>query len=187
MPQVRKIEDDVLTERIGRTFKDVGYEGASLAMIADVTGLKKSSLYHRFPDGKEQMANEVLASVVATLDAELFPTLEGDASVERKVASFVDVMDAVYASGRESCLLNMLCPPRGGTSVRGDAIAGIFRRLIDALAKVAEQAGSSANDARRRAEEALVTLQGSLVVARGVDDPAVFGRALSRLPAILTA
>jgi TetR/AcrR family transcriptional repressor of lmrAB and yxaGH operons len=103
MPQVRKIEDDVLTERLGRTFKDVGYEGASLAMIADVTGLKKSSLYHRFPDGKEQMANEVLASVVATLEAELFPTLEGDASVERKVASFVEVMDAVYASGRESC------------------------------------------------------------------------------------
>jgi TetR/AcrR family transcriptional repressor of lmrAB and yxaGH operons len=75
----------------------------------------------------------------------------------------------------------------GGTTVRGETIARIFRRLIDALAKVAEQAGSRVSDARLRAEEALVTLQGSLVVARGVDDPAVFGRALSRLPAILSA
>jgi TetR/AcrR family transcriptional repressor of lmrAB and yxaGH operons len=185
MPQVRKVEDDVLLERLARTFKDVGYEGASLTAISEATGLKKSSLYHRFPGGKEQMAQEVLGGVASMLDGDLFPVLEGDASPECKMDGFVQVMDSVYASGRESCLLNMLCPPRGAGGERTDAIAGTFRRLLDALGTVARQAGAVGKDAQRRAEEVLVTLQGALVVARGTNDPAVFERALGRLPGIL--
>jgi TetR/AcrR family transcriptional repressor of lmrAB and yxaGH operons len=185
MPQVRKVEDNVLLERLARTFKDVGYEGASLAAISEATGLKKSSLYHRFPGGKEQMAQEVLGGVASTLDAELFPALEGDASPERKMDDFVHVMDSVYASGRESCLLNMLCPPRGAGGERSAAIAGTFQRLLDALGAVARQAGAVGKDAHLRAEEVLVALQGSLVVARGTNDPAVFQRALRRLPGIV--
>ena len=67
MPQIRKIEDDVLLDRLAETFKDVGYEGASLSVLSDATGLKKSSLYHRFPDGKAQMAQEVMAQTARDL------------------------------------------------------------------------------------------------------------------------
>ena len=185
MAKLRKVEDDVLLDRLTRTFKDVGYEGASLAAISEATGLKKSSLYHRFPGGKEQMAQEVLSEVATALDAGLFPILEGDAAPDRKMEGFVTVMDGVYAGGRESCLLNMLSPPRDDDDSRGGMIADIFRRLLDGLSGVALQAGATAEQARLRAEEILVTVQGSLVVARGMDDPAIFKRALDWLPAIL--
>src|SRR4051812_28706054 len=99
MPQVRKIEDGPLLDRLTQTFKDVGYEGASLSLLSDATGLKKSSLYHRFPQGKAQMAQEVMAETARVLDAEVFPLLAGDTPPDSKVAAFVRVMDGFYAGG----------------------------------------------------------------------------------------
>ena len=44
-------------------FRTVGYDGASLSELASPTGLKKASLYHRFPNGKKEMAEVVRAFV----------------------------------------------------------------------------------------------------------------------------
>lgn len=186
MPKIRKIDDDAVVERLTRTFKDLGYEGASLTALSDATGLKKSSLYHRFPNGKEQMAEEVLGRVRQALDIHVFPVLHGRAPVREKMAHFAKVMDAVYASGNESCLLNMLCPPRGADTACGTAINDTFRKLREGLAQVAIESGAPKKTALLRAEQALVELQGSLVVARGTGDVAVFGRMLSRLPGIVS-
>lgn len=185
MPQVRKIDDEVVLERLDLTFRDVGYEGASLSVLSEATGLKKSSLYHRFPDGKAQMALEVMARTARTLDAEVFPLLAGDATPERKLAAFSRVMDDFYASGRQSCLLNMLAPPRDEANACGDAIEATFHRLMDALGAVAREAGATPAQSRARAERVLVELQGALVVARGLRDPAIFGRALARISAVM--
>ena len=185
MPQVRKVDDDVLLERLTETFKNVGYEGASLTLLSEATGLKKSSLYHRFPDGKAQMAEEVMAETGRVLDAEVFPLLSGDAPPDAKLGAFVRVMDGFYAGGRQSCLLNMLAPPRGEANACGQAISATFQRLLIALGAVARQTGATPAQAKLRAEQVLIELQGSLVVARGMDDPAIFGRALKRIPAIL--
>ena len=185
MPQIRKVEDGVLFERLTQTFKDVGYEGASLSALSEATGLKKSSLYHRFPEGKAQMAREVMAETVRALDAEVFPLLAADASPAEKIGAFVRVMNGFYAGGRQSCLLNMLQPPRGESAAYGDAINETFQRLLFALGAVAMEAGADATQAKLRAEQLLVELQGALVVARGTNDVAVFERMLGRLPAII--
>lgn len=185
MPQVRKIDDAALIERLGQTFKDVGYEGASLSALASATGLGKSSLYHRFPDGKEQMAEEVLSHIQGLLNAAVFPILEGQGTPREKVERFASVMNAFYASGAESCLLNTLCPPRGVKTSRGTLIEDTFHRLLQGLGRVAREAGADEERASRRAEQALVELQGSLVVARGTGNVAVFERMLVRLPEII--
>ncbi|WMJ68929.1 TetR/AcrR family transcriptional regulator [Stenotrophomonas sp. 24(2023)] len=185
MPQVKKIDDAALLDRLALTFKDVGFEGASLAVISEATGLKKSSLYHRFPNGKEAMAQEVLANVSRTLEAEVFPALAGAGPAADKLARFVAAMDAQYDHGRQSCLLNMLTPPRGTHSGCGEAINGIFQRLQAALSQVARARGIEAARADLLAEQMLVEMHGALVVARGMDDPAVFQRAMARLPRII--
>ena len=46
---------DVLPQ-LAEVFRAHGYEGATLALISDATGLGKGSLYNFFPGGKEQMA-----------------------------------------------------------------------------------------------------------------------------------
>ncbi len=54
----RLVSDSDLLERLGLLFRANGYDGSSLGDIAAATGLQKSSLYHRFPGGKQQMASE---------------------------------------------------------------------------------------------------------------------------------
>ena len=46
--------------RLMKVFRREGYEGASLSRLSEATGLGRSSLYHHFPRGKEDMAAAVL-------------------------------------------------------------------------------------------------------------------------------
>jgi len=41
-----------IVPKLGEIFREHGFEGASLALIGQKTGLGKSSLYHFFPGGK---------------------------------------------------------------------------------------------------------------------------------------
>jgi AcrR family transcriptional regulator len=62
-------------EMLGRLldlFRDNGFDGASLSDISDATGLGKSSLYHHFPNGKEEIALQVLAFLEEQLEQALF-------------------------------------------------------------------------------------------------------------------
>ena len=60
---------------LGEVFRAHGYEGASLTLITDATGLGKGSLYHLFPGGKEQMAAEVLADIDAWFEFNIYAPL----------------------------------------------------------------------------------------------------------------
>ena len=65
MSRTSAIDDGELIARLSGVFRDVGYEGATLSALAAATGLQKASLYHRYPGGKQQMADEVLAAALA--------------------------------------------------------------------------------------------------------------------------
>ncbi len=60
MPRPRSVDDDAVPAHHAQVFSEVGYQGASVTILARVTRLQKASLCHRFPGGKQQMAEEVL-------------------------------------------------------------------------------------------------------------------------------
>ena len=51
-----------IVRKLADVFSRHGYEGASLKLLSQATGLGRSSLYHYFPNGKEDMASAVLSS-----------------------------------------------------------------------------------------------------------------------------
>jgi TetR/AcrR family transcriptional repressor of lmrAB and yxaGH operons len=53
MPRLVFAKADVVP-LVAEVFRELGYEGTSLSSITDKTGLSKGSLYHFFPDGKEE-------------------------------------------------------------------------------------------------------------------------------------
>jgi hypothetical protein len=59
-------------------------------------------------------------------------------------------------------------------------------RRVDAFAKIATESGLDAVDARFRAEEALIRIEGSLIVARTVGSGTAFERTLKLLPNLLS-
>lgn len=74
-------------DRLLATLRDKGYDGASLADLSAATGLAKSSLYHSFPGGKEEIALRVLEHLDAKLARALFEPLRSNRPPARKLAA----------------------------------------------------------------------------------------------------
>ncbi|MFN0116420.1 MAG: TetR/AcrR family transcriptional regulator [Paracoccaceae bacterium] len=188
MARPRSVGEDDLIARLAGVFGEAGYHGASLAQLAEAAGLRKASLYHRFPGGKEQMAAEVLAAVLGRFGNEVIaPLTDSGAPPRSRLARVVPALDALYSGGRKSCLLNMLSSPRTGDGPFSPAIRAAFAVLIDAFARLATDAGHAPEAAQRRARRVVALMQGSLVVSRGSGSDEPFREFLRQLPGDLIA
>ncbi|UZR29156.1 TetR/AcrR family transcriptional regulator [Methylococcus mesophilus] len=181
MARPAKIEDSALLERLSDVFREVGYEAASLAVLSEASGLKKASLYHRFPGGKEQMAHEVMARAEAWLSEHILAPLKSGGAPEVRIRAMIRSVDAFYSGGRQACLLNMLSSPRADQGPFANLIKNAFEAWIEALSAVLTDAGFDEDTARFRAERAIALLQGSLVVSRGMGTTRPFQNCLANL------
>jgi TetR/AcrR family transcriptional repressor of lmrAB and yxaGH operons len=180
MPAALATKTEVL-DRLMESFRKHGYDGASLATLSKRTGLGKSSLYHHFPGGKEQMAHDVLAHLNAVL-GESFQVVEAEPDPNKKLGLMLDAIDAFYDGGKKACLLERLTASVDRTRFRAP-LEATFSRWMSVLTDIGRSAGLTSGVARRRAEGAIVRIEGALVVAAGMGDPSVFGRTLDELRA----
>jgi len=172
--------DEDLLATLTDVFRTRGYEGASLKILSDETGLARASLYHRFPGGKAQMDR-----ALGWLDGQALAPLRDRSRTPRdRVLAMNRELDAFYESGRKSCLLDALSIGERGGPLHSRTRAALNLWLQE-LETTLSEAGVDQQEARRRAEQALVLIQGSLVVARVRDDPAPFRRVLGELPELL--
>jgi TetR/AcrR family transcriptional repressor of lmrAB and yxaGH operons len=170
---------------LSEVFREHGYEGASLALIGQRTGLGKGSLYHFFPGGKEEMAAAVLAEIDSWFEQHIFRPLREE-DPRRAVPGMVRSVDGYFRSGCRVCLVGAFA--LGDVRDRfADAIRSYFAAWTDALAQGLERGGLAEDEARDRAEEAVAAIQGALVLARALDDPGSFHRAMARIEARLMA
>lgn len=175
------IENDALIDRLSATFREVGYEGASLALLSEATGLKKASLYHRFPGGKEQMGLEVLQEAGRWLIEHVLKPLAGEGTPRERIAAMTGELDSFYQGGKQACLLNLLSSPIGEESPFKETIRHMFEAFVEALASVIAEAGCAPAAARDRAEHGVALIQGSLVLARGLGSTKPFRKTLDAL------
>lgn len=174
MARPQKVDDEALLDRLSHVFRAVGYEGASLARLAEAAGMQGPSLYHRFPGGKRQMAEAVLGAAGAWYAKHVFAPLTGPGTPAQRIDHVARSLDTFYAGGRQACLLNLLSQQPGEASPFADAIREIFHALITALSVLAHEAGLPQDAAYARAQRTVALLNGSLVLARGMQTPAPF-------------
>lgn len=177
--------DEDLMHRLTNVFKDYGYEGASLSILSKATGLEKSSLYYRFPEGKKQMAEEVLTFTQSWIEENILEKLKEDISAEKKLALFSKQIGNIYDNGKDSCLLNMLSTTKYEDNPFAELINATFKSLKSALENIAMQAGVNKKQAKLRAETVLVEIQGALVLSRATGTCEPFKHMQRRLPEIL--
>ena len=170
-----KISDEDLLERLTRVFQDYGFEGASLSRISEATGLERASLYHRFPEGKDQMAEAVVAHAGQRFVEKLLAPLRGNGPLAARIRETGRRLEAFYEDGRRSCLLDTLSLGDSGSALH-DAVGRTYSAWRDAFAAAAREAGLPAGLARRRAEEAIMSIHGALVLARATGDRKPFTR-----------
>jgi AcrR family transcriptional regulator len=178
MPAALLSKQEIL-DRLMILFRQRGYDGASLADIAKVTGLGKSSLYHYFPGGKVEMAREVMTHLSTKLEPALM-RVRGEGTPRSKLNSFLSVVEQVYDSGRLACLLERLSASADRKKF-AKPLRNTFETLLEAFEYLCVEAGQGAAVARASAEDAVVRIQGSLVLAVGLDQPQVFVRSLGKI------
>jgi AcrR family transcriptional regulator len=165
---------------LAEAFRSHGYEGASLGRIAEATRLGKGSLYHFFPGGKEEMAAAVLAEVDGWFREQVYRPLREQADGRAAVALMLERTAGYFQSGRRACLFGQFA--LGGERERfGAPVKRYFADWIGALAAALERAGKAPDAAAALAEKAVADIQGALVLARALDEPGAFVRALARI------
>lgn len=180
----RIISDDAFLATALDLFRTYGFEGVSIKRLADATGLEKASLYHRYPGGKDEIAMAIAKDVVAWFQTNVFDPLSGTGSIRRRVIGVAERLREFYSGGSKACLMDVLSIP-GGSAELQRALRKAMEAWISAFAKVAKESGLGPSAARSRAEEAILRIEGSLVLARVLDDTTTFERVLKSLPDLL--
>ena len=181
-----KVSEQDLIEKLLGVFRVHGYDGASLSLLSEATGLKRASLYHRFPGGKDEMLQAVADHVDGWFGTRIFEPLAGPGTPPERVRAVVDSLAGFYCDGRLPCVLDTLS--LGGDESPAKArIRASWEAFQQALAGPAKEAGCGEKEANRRAEDALIGLQGALILARVTGNPAPFRRVLDGWPALLTS
>ena len=126
----------------------------------------------------------VFERLAAQLRAALFKPLRGPGTPKNRINAMVRTLDAFYVHGQESCLLAQVV--LGSTRTRFRApLRAIFAEWMDAIAGVVVDAGHSKTVARHRAEDAVLRIEGALVLTGGMTDLQIFSRMLKQLPTAL--
>jgi len=182
----RIVSDEVFLAAALDLFRTYGFEGVSLKQLADATGLEKASLYYRYPGGKDAIAMAIAKDVVTWFQANVFDSLVGSGSTRKRVSSVAEKLRKFYSGGSKACLMDVLSI-RGGSEELQLALKTAMQAWVNAFALVAKESGHGSAAARSKAEDAILRIEGSLILARVLGDTACFERVLKLLPDLLTA
>ncbi len=162
----QKVEDRELLDKLFAVIRAKGYDGASLSELAALTGLKKASLYHRFPGGKKDIVKAVLEDVDAWSQKHVIgvlesPTLEAD----HKLDTVLSNIDKLYQQGEKTCIYRSLSLDNGLEHFH-DEIQGGIKSWITAFTNFGESIGLTRKAAEKKATEAVALMQGSLMISK---------------------
>ncbi|MEU4806195.1 TetR/AcrR family transcriptional regulator [Actinosynnema sp. NPDC023587] len=183
MARSPSLRDDELSDRLAEVFRSAGYGGASLGALSEAAGLRRASLYHRFPDGKVQMAEAVLERVERLFVHALRPMGE-EPDVRTGITRSALLIGELYGGGLLSCVMDSMTLGGVPEPVRRRA-AEIAEVWISTMADAATREGRAPASARAAAEDAFALMEGGLVHGRLFGDSGPFRRALTRLPDLL--
>lgn len=173
-----------------KLFRQFGYEGVTLSKISQATGLGKASLYHHFPGGKAEMAEAALTQVNQWLETKVLPILiDAAAPVNDRKVKPIDAFRAMseetslfFNQGQNSCLWAGLVMEQSSDDLFHPQIQWAFSQWIEAIAQVLITAGLDETLAKQRGEDAMIAIQGALILSHGLYELTPFQRVIHQLP-----
>lgn len=172
-------EDAIIS--IAQVFREYGYEGTTLSRLSQATGLGKASLYYYFPNGKEGMVMAVLDMLWEQLETKVLMPLRSDNPPKVRIEAMAEGLKEFYQGGHQSCLLAVLSLGGAGHQFQPQ-VEKALKAWIETTAKVLQEEGIDEITAQERAEEAVLQVQGSLLLSRALGNTNPFERVIERLP-----
>ncbi len=181
-----KLKDEELADRALELFRSLGYEATSLNRIAEATGLEKASLYYRYPGGKEAIVMAVAERVGAWFEGNVFEPLRQGGEPTERIEFVVSRLRDFYGDGTKPCVLDTLSLA-GGPEALQAALRGALEQWLNAFTGIAMENGLERAAAESCAEQALVEIEGSLVLGRVFGEKRFFLATLAGLAETLGA
>lgn len=161
-------------------FRQYGYEGTTLSMLSKATGLGKASLYHYFPDGKQGMAAAVLDYIGSSFSVSVLKPLTELGKPRERIQRMCQNLKEFYSEGKKSCFLAIMSLGEADNLFH-QQIKRQLQIWIDTLAEVLIEAGIEPEQAQLRSQEAIIQIQGALILVRILDDTTPFQRVVATL------
>ena len=156
---------------LASVFRKRGFEGGSLSVIQQETGIGRGSLYHFFPEGKTDMAAAVLEQVSDWFEERIFAPLRTAQNATEAIEATSQEAAEYFISRERVCLFAAITLGEEQEAFTGP-VRKYFTDWVDALAGALRAGGLSSEEAADRALDAVATIQGGLILARAYDDDA---------------
>lgn len=177
----QKVLDIEIIKGLTGVFRSKGYDGASMKELAEATGLKKASLYHRFPNGKQEMAKAVVEHLDIWVEEYVFKALlDKTYSPKERLRNGLTQIRILYNGGEATCIFRALLMETG-QQLFGQQIAQGMQAWIATFQKLGIALGYSPSLAGEKALQVLLEIQGSLIVADGLNDLTIFEKTLIKI------
>lgn len=164
-----------------RLFRQYGYDGATLSKISEATGLGKASLYHHFPGGKDEMVEAVLDYLEHWMEQNILQLLKSQDDPKSRLQLMCDRLSEVYDGGKQPCLFAILLLG-SARDVFHDRVQSIYQQWIEAITALLIESGMDQTLAQERGEDAVIAIQGALILSQGLNTPVPFQRIVRELP-----
>jgi AcrR family transcriptional regulator len=176
-----KVENQLVINGLMSVFMTKGYDGASLNDLAEASGLKKASLYHRFPEGKKEIAAAVLTYVNEWIGENIYALLTNTSILPReRLKKALENIDILYNKGENSCIIRAMSLD-AGLEIFGEQVKETLQLWIDGFTELGSALGFSKEIATEKALQTLITIQGSLVVSKAWGATTAFQLALKTI------
>ena len=155
-------------------FRRQGYAATGVNQILETADVKAGSLYHHFPDGKQQLAAAVVESAGGEIERLLRRFLDSDSSVADIVDGWIDLLIVALASdGRDGCPIEPIATEsvNASSQVR-DASARAFAGWSAAVGERLRADGWPGGDADQTALAVIALIEGALILSRIAGDDA---------------
>ena len=163
-----------LIDSAATLFRRQGYAATGLSQILEEANIKPGSLYHHFPQGKQQLAAAVVDSVGGDIEQLLRRFLAGGRPVADIVERWVDLVVAGLAGDqRDGCPIEPIATESVNASpLMRAASARAFRGWCAAIEERLVADGWSAHDAEQGGIAVISLIEGALILSRIAGDAA---------------
>jgi TetR/AcrR family transcriptional repressor of lmrAB and yxaGH operons len=178
-----------LVDTAAMLFRRQGYAATGVNQILEAAEVKAGSLYHHFPDGKQELAAAVVQRAGGDIERRLREVLSTDLPVTDIVDGWIDLMAAGLAGDqRDGCPIEPIATESVNASpaVRAASMRA-FGGWCDAVAERLQADGWSYADAKQAALAVIALVEGALMLSRITGEPAALNAAKAAARTLLAA
>lgn len=177
----QKVLDIDVLEGFLSVFRAKGYEGAHMNELANAAGLKKASLYHRFPGGKKEMIEAVLLYMEDWTTQNIYNVLSDKAiKPEKRLTKALTNIKDFCNDGKSVCIYRALSMDNG-MEFFGITIKRGVEIWIDGFKEIGLALKLNEVEAENMARQTFIDVQGSLILAKTIGSLSPFTETLRNI------